>query len=100
MVEYELSKIVKVDATKEKIISVLKKLTWELGYNNKYFFTLEPVYDDKDYTIGYVAIAVYPGNNFFEIKIDKRDYPKGHVWEAKLDLDNNIAFLKEKITEK
>ena len=95
-----VSKIVKVDATKKQIISILKKLDWELEYYKKYYFTYETIYDDAGYTIGDVMIAVYPSNKSFKIEIDKRDYPKGHSFEADSDLERYVEDLKEEIENK
>lgn len=90
-------KIIKVNATKDQIIAVLEKLDWEIGYDSKFYYINEPVYDDSDYVIGEATIAVYPQKNSFKITVDKKDYPKGHMWEAKYDLDRYIEYLSEEI---
>lgn len=91
-----VSRIVKVNATKSQIVSALKKLDWKLEYYKKYYFTYETIYDDSGYIIGDVMIAVYPSNNSFRIEIDKREYPKGYSFEYS-DLERYVSYLKEKI---
>lgn len=98
--ESDFSKIIKVNATKKEIISVLKRLDWELGYGNKFYYVNESIYDDADYIIAEATIAVYPKNGSFKITVDKRDYPKGYMWEAKYDLERYAGFLKEEIAKK
>lgn len=94
-----VSKIIKVNATKRQIVSTLKKLDWELEYYKKYYFTYETIYDDSGYIIGDVMVAVYPLNKSFKIEIDKNEYPKGHSFEDS-DLERYVSYLKEKIENK
>lgn len=92
-----ISKIVKVKATKEEIDSALKDLEWEGrdNYGKHYYIMTEPI--DGDFQIGEYVVAVYPLENSFKVEIDKRDYPRGKTWEAKIDLDDNASFIKDAI---